>query len=138
MFRVDTITDGSDSTTLAVTRATGLNNGLVSDSQSSGTPLYGTEINVTNRLLLSKTTGTYQSKPGLFEIDQNDFIIGSQSDVVAEVTFVASYVAPNAQIDPTTGLPESSGEFDISDGSSFFGLLFNRIAAQTYPNVVFG
>ena len=136
LFRVDTITDNSDSTTLTVTRATGLNNGTVSDSQSSGTPLYGTEINVTTRLLLSKTTGTYQSKPGLFEINQNDFIIGSQSDVVAEVTFVASYVAPNAQIDPTTGLPESSGEFDISDGSSFFGLLFNRIAAQTYPNVV--
>ncbi|BCV01323.1 MAG: hypothetical protein CM15mV41_1340 [Caudoviricetes sp.] len=58
----------------------------------------------------------------------NDYIIGASSNVVAQVTSTAVYT------DPTTN--ESIGQVNISEGSSFFGLLFNRITSQTYPNVV--
>ena len=50
------------------------------------------------------------------------------SGVVARITSTAVYQ------DPTTN--ESIGQVNISPGSSFFGLLFNRIASQTYPNVI--
>ena len=79
-------------------------------------------------LTLSKTTGTYQSTPGLFDIQLNDVIIGAQSGVVATVTQTSTYQDPTTQ--------EFIGQVNISEGSSFFGLLFNRITSQTYPNVV--
>ena len=36
--------------------------------------------------------------------------------------------------DPTTN--EFIGQVNISEGSSFFGLLFNRVTSITYPNIV--
>ena len=71
------------------------------------------------QLTLSKTAGTYQSTPGLYDIQLNEIIIGAQSGVVARVTATAAYQ------DPTTN--EFIPQVNISDGSSFFGLLFNRI-----------
>ena len=122
---INTITNGSESTTVTVTRAV---NGTAATSHQEDTPVYGTEIEVTNTLTLSKTAGTYQSTPGLFDIQLDDVIIGASSGVVARVTSTAVYT------DPETNTP--IGQVNISDGSSFFGLLFNRIASQTYPNVV--
>ncbi len=61
-------------------------------------------------------------------IQLNDYIIAAQSGVVAQVTASSVYQ------DPTTN--EFIGQVNISPGSSFFGLLFNRITSQTYPNVV--
>ena len=103
-------------------------NGTTAVSHQEDVPVYGTDISVTDQLTLSKTAGTYQSTPGLFDIQLNDYIIAAQSGVVAQVTASSVYQ------DPTTN--EFIGQVNISPGSSFFGLLFNRITSQTYPNVV--
>ena len=122
---VTNIVENNDYTQLTVTRGT---QGTTAVSHLEDLPVYGTEINVTNALTLSKTAGTYQSTPGLYDIQLNDIIIGAQSRVVARVTATAVYT------DPATNA--AIGQVNISDGSSFSGLLFNRIAAQTYPNIV--
>ena len=125
IFQLTNIVDGSESTTLTVTRG---QVGTQPAAQQEDAPIYGTEISVTNALTLSKTAGTYQSTPGLYDIQLNDYIIGASSNVVAQITSTAVYT------DPTTN--ESIGQVNISEGSSFFGLLFNRITSQTYPNIV--
>ena len=119
------ITQNADSTTLDVTRA---QQGTSASSQIAGSPLYGTQIEITDTLILSKTTGTYQSDPGLFDIQLDDVIIGLQSGVVARITATSAYQDPATQ--------EFISQVNISDGSSFFGLLFNRITSTDYPNVV--
>ena len=125
IFLLNSITQGSESTTLGVTRA---QSGTAAVSQQEDIPLYGTQISVNNQLTLSKTTGTYQSTPGLYDIQLNEVIIGSQSGVVARITATSAYQDPVTQ--------EFISQVNISEGSSFFGLLFNRITSQTYPNVV--
>ena len=125
IFLVNSVTQNNDSTTLDVTRA---QNGTAVASHQEDNPIYGTDITVTDKLTLSKTAGTYQSKPGLFDIQLNDYIVGAQSGVVALVTQTSTYQDPATQ--------EFIGQVNISEGSRFFGLLFNRITSQTYPNVV--
>lgn len=122
---VSAITVGPNSTTLTVTRG---QLGTTATSHQEDLPLYGTDISVTNELALSKTVGTYQSKPGLFDIQLDDVIIGSQSGVVARITSTSAYQ------DPTTN--EFIEQVNISDGSSFFGLLFNRLTSASYPNII--
>ena len=125
IFQVLTITNGTDSTTLGVLRG---QQGTQASSKTQDTPIYGTQIEVTGDLTLSKTAGTYQSTPGLFDIELNDVIVGASSGVVARVTGTSIYQDPVTQ--------EFISQVNISEGSSFFGLLFNRIASTTYPNVV--
>ncbi|AGN33923.1 structural protein [Synechococcus phage S-CAM8] len=125
IFLVNTVTTGTNSTILTITRGQS-QTAIV--PQQENTPLYGTQIQVTNTLTLSKTAGTYQSTPGLFDIQLDDVIIGAQSGVVARVNSTATYQ------DPVT--EEFIGQVNISEGSTFFGLLFNRIASTTYPNVI--
>lgn len=122
---VNSVTNNSESTTINVTRA---QLGTTSLQHQENSPFYGTNITITDDLILSKTTGTYQSTPGLFDIQLNDVIIASQSGVVARITSTAPYT------DPTT--LEVVEQVEISEGSTFFGLLFDRIASITYPNVV--
>ena len=125
IFLVNSTTNGAESTTLSVTRA---QSGTSAVSHQEDIPIYGTQISINDELTLSKTTGTYQSTPGLFDIQLNDIIIGAQSGVVARITSTSTYQDPVTQ--------EFIGQVDISEGSSFFGLLFNRITSATYPNVV--
>jgi|SaaInlV_120m_DNA_3_1039746.scaffolds.fasta_scaffold00199_3 hypothetical protein len=125
IFRVDSISNGTESTILVVTRG---QLGTTTISHQEDTPLYSTEIEVTNALTLSKTTGTYQSTPGLFNIQTDDTIIGARSGVVARITQTSAYQ------DPVT--LEFIEQVNISSGSSFFGLLFNRLTSVTYPNVI--
>ena len=122
---VSDVTVGPDSTTLTVQRG---QLGTTATSHQEDLPVYGTDINITNELALSKTVGTYQSKPGLFDIQLDDVIIGSQSGVVARITSTSAYQ------DPVTS--EFIEQVNISDGSSFFGLLFNRLTSASYPNVI--
>ncbi len=128
-FLINTLTTNNDSITVTVTRDVDTPPGTsFQASRSAGTPIYGTEVEVTNTITLSKTTGTYQSTPGLFSINIGDYIIAGESGVVARVTGVQDYT------DPVT-----SNDIDrviISGASTFFGLLFNRIPSTTYPNVV--
>jgi hypothetical protein len=97
-------------------------------SHLQNAPLYSTEITVTDQLILSKTAGTYQSTPGLFNIQLNDVIIAAQSGVVARVTSTSPYQ------DPVT--EQFISQVNISEGASFFGLLFNRITSINYQNAV--
>ena len=55
--------------------------------------VYGTSIEVGDSVVLSKTAGTYQSTPGLFDIVIGDIIIGSKSGIVAEVIGIQSYLS---------------------------------------------
>ncbi|AIX14473.1 structural protein [Synechococcus phage S-MbCM6] len=119
------ITQNVDSTTLEVSRE---QNGTALSAQQAGVPIYGTQIEITNQLVISKTTGTYQSTPGLFDIQLNDVIIASQSGVVARVIGTSAYQDPSTQ--------QFISQINISDGSSFFGLLFNRITSPEFPNIV--
>ena len=122
---IQTVTNGAQSTTLEVLRG---QSGTTATAHLAGTPIYGTEVEVTNSLLLSKTLGTYQSTPGLFDIQLNDIIIAAGSKVVARITSTTPYQ------DPVTS--EFVDTVTISEGSTFFGLLFNRITSQTYPNII--
>tara|TARA_B100000035_G_scaffold315003_1_gene333426 strand:+ start:7241 stop:27043 length:19803 start_codon:yes stop_codon:yes gene_type:complete len=97
-------------------------------SHLQNAPLYSTEITVTNSLILSKTAGTYQSTPGLFDIQLDDILIAASSGVVARVTATSPYQDPTTQ--------EFISQVNISEGASFFGLLFNRITSINYQNVV--
>ena len=125
LITVTQIVNGSESTTITATRGI---SGTAAASQQENTPIYSTEISVTNTLTLSKTTGTYQSTPGLYDIQLDDYIIGAKSGVVARITATSAYQ------DPITN--EFIEQVNISEGSSFFGLLFNRLASITYPNKV--
>ena len=125
VFEVTEISVGEESTTLTVIRG---QDATSAGPQQENTPIYRTNIALNTELTLSKTAGTYQSTPGLFSIDLDDIIISAQSGIVARV------VSANVYSDPFTGAEVP--QVNISDGSSFFGLLFNRIASTTYPNVV--
>lgn len=83
---------------------------------------------VTNTILISKTSGTYKDPAGLLSLELNDYIVGAGSGVVARVTGLSPYR------DPTTG--EFLSSISISDPSSFFGLLFNRIVNPQNPNTI--
>ena len=122
---ITSVTNGSDSTTIVVTRG---QVGTAATSHQEDTPMYSTDIEVTNALTLSKTAGTYQSTPGLFNIQLNDVIIGAQSGVVARITSTSAYQDPITQ--------EFIEQVNISSGSSFFGLLFNRLTSISYPNKI--
>jgi hypothetical protein len=82
----------------------------------------------TNQVLISKTSGTYSNPSGLLAISINDFIISAKTRIVAKVIGISPY------IDPQTNEPLSS--LIISDPSSFFGLLYNRIISEQYPSVL--
>ena len=132
LVTVTDVTENNDSFTVVVTRGV---DGTASTGIQASTPFYGTDITITDLLVISKTTGTYQSTPGLYDIITDDIIVAAQSGVVARVTFTEPYR------DPYTGVVVSTedgqaGAVEISEGSSFFGLLFDRIASTTYPNVV--
>ena len=132
LVTVTDVTENNDSFTVVVTRGV---DGTASTGIQASTPFYGTDITITDLLVISKTTGTYQSTPGLYDIITDDVIVAAQSGVVARVTFTEPYR------DPYTGVVVSTedgqaGAVEISEGSSFFGLLFDRIASTTYPNVV--
>ena len=58
----------------------------------------------------------------------NDTIIGAKSGVVATITSTSAYQDPSTQA--------FIEQVNISDGSSFFGLLFNRRTSTEYPNVI--
>jgi hypothetical protein len=83
---------------------------------------------VTNSIVISKSSGTYDSPSGLLKIELNNFIISAKSGVVAKVTSISPYQ------DPETG--EFISSINISDPSSFFGLLFNRIVNPVNPNTI--
>lgn len=133
-----------------ISTATGLNCSLVSQTEVqndnlfefgekitnlSGKTAVVEEINldsnlnaITNNIVISKSSGTYDSPSGLLQLQLNNFIVSAKSGVVAKITGISPYQ------DPETGTFVSS--ISISDPSSFFGLLFNRIVNPQNPNTI--
>ena len=127
IMAVNAVQPGNENNVLVLTVIRG-QLGTASTGHLQSAPIYGTDININNELILSKTAGTYQSTPGLFDIQLNDVIIGAGSGVVARVTATSAYQDPVTQ--------EFVSQVNISDGSSFSGLLFNRITSTSYQNIV--
>ena len=127
IMAINAVQSGSEDNVLILTVIRG-QLGTATTGHLQSAPIYGTDINVNNELILSKTAGTYQSTPGLFDIQLNDIIIGAGSGVVARVTSTSAYQDPVTQ--------EFISQVNISDGASFSGLLFNRITTAAYQNVV--
>ena len=125
IVQVSNVVQNLESTTLTVIRG---QLGTAVGGIQELTPFYGTNITITNDLILSKTVGTYQSKPGLYDVILDDIIIGAKSRVVARITSTTPYR------DPTTN--QVVEQVEISEGSAFFGLLFSRLSSVTYPNIV--
>ena len=95
----------------AIIEETNLNDGVISDD-----------------LVISKTSGTAKYETGIFNIRLNDYIISAKSGIAAQVTSISPYRDPN-----TNGVVD---ELIINQGSSFFGLLFERLVSLTNPNVI--
>ena len=84
--------------------------------------------NATDELLLSKTSGTSRYETGIFDIRLNEYIYSSNSKIVAQITFISPY------LDPNTGQPVDT--LIINRGSTFFGLIYERLVAIQNPNVI--
>jgi hypothetical protein len=149
-LRLFNITGTFQNDEVLISTATGLNCSLVSQvevqndnlfefgekiTNLSGKTAVVEEINldnnlnaITNNIVISKSSGTYDSPSGLLQLQLNNFIVSAKSGVVAKITGISPYQ------DPQTGTFVSS--ISISDPSSFFGLLFNRIVNPQNPNTI--
>lgn len=96
---------------------------------TTGLPLSFRQID--KSLVLSKITGTPQNPNGLFALVSGDFIYGKSSGQIAKITALGAYR------DPVTGIPVNDGEpLQINAGTTFGGLVFNRIVDPENPNVI--
>jgi len=83
---------------------------------------------ISDDLVISKTSGTAKYETGIFNIRLNDYIISAKSNIAAQVTSISPYRDPNTS--------DIVDELIINQGSSFFGLLFERLVSLTNPNVI--
>ena len=84
--------------------------------------------NITDRLVVSKTSGTPRFETGIFDFRLNEYIYSASSKIAGQITFIQPYT------DPING--EVVDELIINAGSTFFGLLFERLVSLTNPNVI--
>ena len=84
--------------------------------------------NVTDRIVVSKTSGTAQFETGIFDLRLNEFVYSAKSKIAGQITFISPY------IDPATS--DAVDELIINPGSTFYGLLFERLVSITNPNVI--
>ena len=84
--------------------------------------------NVTDRIVVSKTSGTAQYETGIFDLRLNEFVYSAKSKIAGQITFISPY------IDPATS--DAVDELIINPGSTFYGLLFERLVSITNPNVI--
>lgn len=83
---------------------------------------------VTDQLVVSKTSGTAQFETGIFDFRLNEFVYSASSKIAGQITFISPY------IDPATS--DAVDELIINPGSTFYGLLFERLVSITNPNVI--
>ena len=83
---------------------------------------------ITDRLVVSKTSGTAKFETGIFDFKLNEFIYSASSKIAGQITFISPY------IDPVTG--DVVTELEINPGSTFYGLLFERLVSITNPNII--
>ena len=84
--------------------------------------------NVIDRIVVSKTSGTAQFETGIFDLRLNEFVYSAKSKIAGQITFISPY------IDPATS--DAVDELIINPGSTFYGLLFERLVSITNPNVI--
>jgi len=84
--------------------------------------------NVTDDIVVSKTSGTAQFETGIFDLRLNEYVYSAKSKIAGQITFISPY------IDPATSDPVD--ELIINAGSTFYGLLFERLVSITNPNVI--
>ena len=73
----------------------------------------------TNKLIVSRTSGTSKFESGLFELILGDYFISAQTGIVAKITKLNPYR------DPATN--QIVSRLEINAGSTFFGLLYERL-----------
>ena len=78
--------------------------------------------------MVSKTSGTAQFETGIFDLRLNEFVYSAKSKIAGQITFISPY------IDPATS--DAVDELIINPGSTFYGLLFERLVSITNPNVI--
>ena len=83
---------------------------------------------VIDRVVVSKTSGTPRFETGIFDLRLNEFVYSAKSKIAGQITFISPYV------DPVTS--DVVDELIINPGSSFFGLLFERLVSITNPNKI--
>jgi len=83
---------------------------------------------VSDRIVVSKTSGTPKFETGIFDLRLNEYIYSARSKIAGQITYIAPYS------DPVTN--DVVDELIINPGSTFFGLLFERLVSITNPNVI--
>ncbi|OUV52688.1 MAG: hypothetical protein CBC73_05355 [Flavobacteriales bacterium TMED113] len=83
---------------------------------------------ISDRVVVSKTSGTPEFETGIFDLRLNEYIYSAKSKIAGQITFIAPYE------DPATN--DVVDELIINPGSTFFGLLFERLVSITNPNVI--
>ena len=81
-----------------------------------------------NDIVVSKTSGTAKYETGVFDFRLQDIVYSNSSKLAARITVLAPYR------DPITNDVVDTQE--LTAGSSFYGLLFERLISQSYPNVL--
>ena len=82
----------------------------------------------TNKLIVSRTSGTSKFESGLFELILGDYFISAQTGIVAKITKLNPYR------DPATN--QIVSRLEINSGSTFFGLLYERLPLPQNPNAI--
>ena len=83
---------------------------------------------ISDRIVVSKTSGTPRFETGIFDLRLNEYIYSARSKIAGQITYIAPYS------DPVTN--DVVDELIINPGSTFFGLLFERLVSITNPNVI--
>ena len=83
---------------------------------------------LTDELLVSKTSGTAEFETGIFDLKLNEYIYSATSKIVAQIIFISPY------LDPNNGQPVDT--LIINPGSTFFGLIYERLVAVQNPNII--
>ena len=83
---------------------------------------------ISDRIVVSKTSGTPRFETGIFDLRLNEYIYSARSKIAGQITYIAPYS------DPVTD--DVVDELIINPGSTFFGLLFERLVSITNPNVI--
>tara|TARA_A200000113_G_scaffold226021_1_gene249552 strand:- start:21434 stop:43285 length:21852 start_codon:yes stop_codon:yes gene_type:complete len=83
---------------------------------------------ISDRVVVSKTSGTPRFETGIFDLRLNEFIYSAKSKIAGQITYIAPYT------DPVTS--DVVDELIINPGSTFFGLLFERLVSITNPNKI--
>ena len=84
--------------------------------------------NLTDELLVSKTSGTARFETGIFDLKLNEYIYSATSKIVAQIIYISPY------LDPNNGQPVDT--LIINQGSTFFGLIYERLVAIQNPNII--